>query len=190
MSNHDNELPRVEIARKARKLKPVPAWVGVYESYVPADEDWPQIALPILLLGQGIIWVEKGHPNVSVLCQIMSQIDPGVEVDVEELDTAWDMLVQSLRGLGWDDKDFRLLVFTACASILADGLRRVDVTNFVSGQSEVTANDVLKDVYGQVGEPADPSEGDPEPMFMDTDEITEEDLEELRQELSTGQEEG
>jgi hypothetical protein len=183
-----NTEPR--IARAQKKLKAIPAWVQTYESYEPAEQPWPPLVLPLLLLGQGIVWAEGGHPNIAALCQIMSQTDRGISFDVTDNDTAWEMLVGSLSGLAWEDEESKVLAFQAAACILADSLRKVEMTQQIVGQSEVTANDVIADVYGQVGEPADPSEGDGEPMFMDTDEITEEDLEELRQELSTGQEEG
>jgi len=194
MTDQPIREPRLERARK--RLKPQPAWVGVYESYEAAEEPWPMEAIAIVLYGQGIIWAQGGNPNISVLCQIMAQTDTGVEIDVEnDVDTVWQTLIASLENLPWGKPvHSRDQAFFAAASILADILRKTDITRRVSEQSEVTANEVLQDVYGGIGTPAEPDVNDEElagvdvePMMMDG---TEEALEELRQQLQEPAEEG
>ena len=176
MTDHE---PRITRAQK--RLKPQPAWVGVYESYEPSGDPWPGHALPIILLGQGLIWAEGGHPNVAALCQIMAQTDTGVEIEMsDEPDQVWEVLVESLSGLAWGDTDSKFKAFFASAAILADSMRKVEITQRTGAQSEVSANEMLGEVFG-TGTPVEPGDEDSEPMMMDGAERA---LEELRMQLS------
>ena len=184
MSNQPLHEPRLERAKK--KIKPQPAWVGVYESYEPLEQPWPFDALAIILYGQGVIWAHGGNVNHSVLCQIMAQTDTGVEIDVDyNIDVVWDTLVASLSELPWGKKngEAKQQAFFAAASMLSDAMRKNDITRRASEQSEIVANDMLQEVYGQQPVPADE---DQEPMMMDG---ADEALEELRQQLQEPAEE-
>lgn len=171
--------PRLERAKKA--LRPQPAWIATYESYTPSSDPWPMEAIAIVLYGQAIIWAQGGHPNVSVLCQIMAQTDTGIETDIDSnQDEVWEVLNHALLDLPWGTpSSCKQEAFFAAASILADVLRKVDITNLISAQSETTANEVLADLYH--AESALEGDGDAEPMMMDG---ADQALEELRKQLS------
>lgn len=136
--------PRIDAAK--RKVKPVPSWKLVYESYTPLDEPWPTEVLPVILLSQGIIWAQGGNPDPAALCQIMAQTDHGLDTEATGDEELWDDLVRSLYALAWDDGESKRMAFNAAAGILAEVERKAERFATVSKVSVDAANEIIADL--------------------------------------------
>jgi len=136
--------PRIEAAR--RKVKPVPPWKLVYESYTPLSEPWPSEVLPVILIAQGIIWAQGGSPDPAALCQIMAQTDHGMDIDAPDEETLWMTLVDSLEALAWNDSQSKLKAFASAAGILAAVERKAERFGKVAQASVESANAVIADL--------------------------------------------
>ena len=144
--------PRIDAAK--RKVKPVPSWKLVYESYTPLDEPWPTEVLPVILLSQGIIWAQGGNPDPAALCQIMAQTDHGLDTEATGDEELWDDLVRSLYALAWDDGESKRMAFNAAAGILAEVERKAERFGKVAQASVESANAVIADLNeAEAGQP-------------------------------------
>lgn len=166
----EERTPRIGPPKNAtRALKPIPAWQLIYESYTALEKPWPAESLPVLLLGQGLIWADAGEPDAGTLCQIMSQTDtthPVLELDDDE---AWNALAQSLLGLGRQDPDSEALAFSACAHMLA----ATDAKKERIANIRISSYQVADEIVAALGEVVD------EPQVDDNADA----LEELRDRL-------
>ena len=144
--------PRIDAAK--RKVKLVPSWKLVYESYTPLDEPWPTEVLPVILLSQGIIWAQGGNPDPAALCQIMAQTDHGLDTEATGDEELWDDLVRSLYALAWDDGESKRMAFNAAAGILAEVERKAERFGKVAQASVESANAVIADLNeAEAGQP-------------------------------------